>query len=147
LRATPLQHDPEVFPVIHIPAVAEGEEAADEAELLRLYDVSGANASELLSYEDSDDDEEYDDNDEESPPESDDDESGESGDKSTGAAASSRQPRRRISSGDHEEFRIGVRVAAVRRTEGNRRPGGLKTQKAMVRAWLVSLNSSSCVHI
>ncbi|KAJ7202449.1 hypothetical protein C8J57DRAFT_1622921 [Mycena rebaudengoi] len=136
LRATPLQHDPEVFPVIHIPAVAEGEEAADEAELLRLYDVSGANASELLSYEDSDDDEEYDDNDEESPPESDDDESGESGDKSTGAAASSRQPRRRISSGDHEEFRIGVRVAAVRRTEGNRRPGGLKTQKAMVRAWL-----------
>ncbi|KAJ7765935.1 hypothetical protein DFH07DRAFT_1014530 [Mycena maculata] len=32
-------------------------------------------------------------------------------------------------------FRIQVRVDAVRRAEGNRRAGGLKTQNAMVRAW------------
>ncbi|KAJ6608481.1 hypothetical protein B0H10DRAFT_1815675 [Mycena sp. CBHHK59/15] len=32
-------------------------------------------------------------------------------------------------------FRIGVRLAAVQRTEGNRRAGGRKTQNAMVKAW------------
>ncbi|KAJ7756996.1 hypothetical protein B0H16DRAFT_1314634 [Mycena metata] len=35
----------------------------------------------------------------------------------------------------HEAFKKSVRVKAVRRAEGNRRAGGLKTQKAMVKAW------------
>ncbi|KAJ7032086.1 hypothetical protein C8F04DRAFT_1108426 [Mycena alexandri] len=36
---------------------------------------------------------------------------------------------------DMVAFRRGVRVAAVQRFEKNRRPGGRKTQNAMVRAW------------
>ncbi|KAJ7821253.1 hypothetical protein B0H13DRAFT_1660479 [Mycena leptocephala] len=36
---------------------------------------------------------------------------------------------------DMETFRLGVRVAAVRRFEANRRAGGRKTQAAMVKAW------------
>ncbi|KAJ7046156.1 hypothetical protein C8F04DRAFT_938937 [Mycena alexandri] len=36
---------------------------------------------------------------------------------------------------DMDAFRRGVRVAAVQRFEKNRRPGGRKTQNAMVRGW------------
>jgi hypothetical protein len=35
------------------------------------------------------------------------------------------------------EFHRGVRVAAVRRFEANRRAGGRKTQAAMAKAWNV----------
>jgi hypothetical protein len=38
-------------------------------------------------------------------------------------------------------FQLGVRVQAAKRAEGNRRAGGLKTQRAMVRAWEVSSGS------
>ena len=41
---------------------------------------------------------------------------------------------------DFAEFKRRVRVEETRRAEGNRRAGGLKTQKAMVKAWQVSNN-------
>ncbi|KAJ6483022.1 hypothetical protein DFH09DRAFT_1253099 [Mycena vulgaris] len=97
-------------------------------QLLREYDVDGANAYELLSYEDEDGDGDGD-------GDGDDAESGSDDESEAALTQSAHRPRRHIASGDHEEFRIGVRVDAVRRAEGNRRAGGLKTQKAMVRAW------------
>lgn len=41
---------------------------------------------------------------------------------------------------DFAEFKRRVRVEETRRAEGNRRAGGLKTQKAMVKAWQASNN-------
>ncbi|KAJ7629821.1 hypothetical protein B0H17DRAFT_1164275 [Mycena rosella] len=80
--------------------------AASDTVLLRRYDVDRANVYELLGYEDDGVDEDE----------------GEDEQVNKGPE-------------DMEEFRRGVRVAAVQRTEGNRHPGGLKTQQAMVKAW------------
>ena len=41
---------------------------------------------------------------------------------------------------DFTEFKRRVRVEETQRAEGNRRAGGLKTQKAMVKEWQVSHN-------
>ncbi|KAJ7692293.1 hypothetical protein B0H17DRAFT_1159658 [Mycena rosella] len=98
----------------------ESGDAENEAALLRAFDVPGANAYELLSYEEEEEDEEEDEEEEDENQE-------ENEENSSGEAVESDDE----SAGDQEEFRIGVRVAAVRRTEGNRRAGGLKTQKAM----------------
>ncbi|KAJ7939116.1 hypothetical protein B0H13DRAFT_1850851 [Mycena leptocephala] len=81
--------------------------------------VAGANAYEMLGYEDDDDgsDNEGADGDAE-----DDEEDGDEDEEGPT---------------DMNEFRRGVRVAAVRRFEANRRAGGRKTQAAMVKAWNV----------
>ncbi|KAJ7934437.1 hypothetical protein B0H13DRAFT_1591571 [Mycena leptocephala] len=99
-------------PSILAPSTAPSEE--NDAALLRAYDVTGANAYEMLGYDDSDDEDgENDEEDGGSDGEEDDDEGPQ----------------------DMETFRLGVRVAAVRRFEANRRAGGRKTQAAMVKAW------------
>ncbi|KAJ7824389.1 hypothetical protein B0H14DRAFT_3874888 [Mycena olivaceomarginata] len=82
-----------------------GDEPDDEAALIQQYDVEGANGADLLEYEDDSDDEE----DEEM-------------DTSDEEAA-------------HDAFKRSVRVKAVRRAEGNRRPHGIRTQNSMVKAW------------
>ncbi|KAJ7227436.1 hypothetical protein GGX14DRAFT_629923 [Mycena pura] len=75
------------------------------------YDVEGGFASELLGYEADEDDDVGDlDSDEEV------DEDGDDSD-------------------DHKTFRRHVRVAAVKRAEGNRRKGGILTQKATRKAF------------
>ncbi|KAJ6534238.1 hypothetical protein B0H19DRAFT_964399, partial [Mycena capillaripes] len=112
-QAEPLHFPP---PVGALPAVSsnehDGVEEESEAALLRAYDVAGANAYEMLGYDDDDEsDDEHegdgggDDNDDEEGPQ------------------------------DMETFRLGVRIAAVKRFEANRRAGGRKTQAAMVKAW------------
>jgi hypothetical protein len=91
-------------------------EEENDAALLRAYDVTGANAYEMLGYDDSDDEDgENDEEDGDSDGEEDDGEGPQ----------------------DMETFRLGVRVAAVLRFEANRRAGGRKTQAAMVKAWNV----------
>lgn len=42
-----------------------------------------------------------------------------------------------------DAFQTRVRLDAVKRTEGNRREGGLKTQQASVRLWNVCITSSA----
>jgi hypothetical protein len=84
----------------------------DEASLIDDFDITGAEAQELLGYDDNDDEDEDEDDDE-------DDEAK-----------------------DEEElqyrtFQTSVRVDAAKRAEGNRRAGGLKTQRAMRRKWEV----------
>lgn len=87
----------------------------DDLLLVQEFDVRGANADELLGYEDDEDEGE-----------------GE------------------VDSYDgceddptcHLDFQRQVRLNATWRAEGNRRPGGLKTQRAMRRAW----EASVCFH-
>ncbi|KAF8214450.1 hypothetical protein K438DRAFT_2137563 [Mycena galopus ATCC 62051] len=97
---------------VDIPVITEAGQEAEDAALLQQYDVPGGRAAELLGYDDDDDDEE-----EDGEYGSDDDENG--SDEETAV------------SDTHENYKVSVRVAAVRRAEGNRRAGGLKTQKAM----------------
>ncbi|KAJ6513968.1 hypothetical protein DFH09DRAFT_260003 [Mycena vulgaris] len=113
------QNHPE-SPLIDIPAVAE-EGDAEEAALLRAFDVPGSNAYEILSYEDEEEeDEEFRDLDEEESDDVDDLDAAAGGNSgSDDLVAAPQRARQRVASGDQEEFRIGVRVAAVRRTEGN----------------------------
>ncbi|KAJ7936473.1 hypothetical protein B0H13DRAFT_1946706 [Mycena leptocephala] len=105
-------------PLIAIPPLQEldgsaGEES--EAALLRRYDVAGANAYEMLGYEDDDDGSE--------------DEGGDGDEEDEDGDEDEQGPT------DMNAFRVGVRVAAVQRFEANRRAGGRKTQAAMVKAW------------
>ncbi|TFK72355.1 hypothetical protein BDN72DRAFT_894862 [Pluteus cervinus] len=88
-------------------AQAEDEDE-DEHSLVETYGITGAFAEEVLGYDLEPDDEELEED------EDDDDDDEESA---------------------FEQFKTQVRVSATRRAEGNRRPGGLKTQKAMVRVW------------
>ncbi|TFK72415.1 hypothetical protein BDN72DRAFT_894771 [Pluteus cervinus] len=83
------------------------DEDEDEDSLVETYGITGAFAEEVLGYDLEHDDKEL----EEDEDDDDDEESA------------------------FEQFKTQVRVSATRRAEGNRRPGGLKTQKAMVRAW------------
>ncbi|KAJ7493956.1 hypothetical protein FB451DRAFT_1491519 [Mycena latifolia] len=78
----------------------------DEQALVRVYAAEGAHAEEILGYDDDEDGE-------------DDESDTDSGEEEAAHAA----------------FKKSVRVAAVRRAEGNRRAGGIKTQKAMCKAW------------
>ncbi|KAJ7916427.1 hypothetical protein B0H13DRAFT_2449107 [Mycena leptocephala] len=93
----------------------EEEEDGDADELIKQYGVEGANAEELLGYDDEDDEGEGDDDDEEVVA-SDEEE----------AAASDEEA-------SHTAFKQTTRVLAVRRAEGNRRIGGIRTQKAVVK--------------
>ncbi|KAJ7823140.1 hypothetical protein B0H14DRAFT_3730549 [Mycena olivaceomarginata] len=91
----------------------EGDRDRDDdgdAALIREFNVEGANAEELLGYDDEDEEDAADDADE--------------ADTNTGDEEAA-----------HAAFKKSVRVKAVRRAEGNRRAGGIKTQKSMVKAW------------
>ncbi|KAK6997408.1 hypothetical protein R3P38DRAFT_3623368, partial [Favolaschia claudopus] len=77
----------------------------DAEELIRQYGVEGANADELLGYDDEEEGEEG-------------DEEEEDGNDSDAAAANA-------------AFKCSVRIQAVNRAEGNRRAGGIKTQNAV----------------
>ncbi|KAJ7098524.1 hypothetical protein B0H15DRAFT_945042 [Mycena belliarum] len=113
---------------IHIAPFQEGEgDGNDEAELIRSFDVQGANAYELLGYDDDDEEEAEADEDAEHAADASGDEEGSSG------SDSDHPPDR--TAAQKKAFRTRVRVDAVRRFEGNRRTGGLKTQAAMVKAW------------
>ncbi|KAJ7771090.1 hypothetical protein DFH07DRAFT_953710 [Mycena maculata] len=99
-----------VSPLVHIPPIQEGagnDDDDSEAALLRRYDAVGANTYEMLSYEDDEDEEDEEyDEDDEDEPM------------------------------DRGALLANIRVAAVKRTEANRRAGGRRTQQAMCRAWM-----------
>ncbi|KAK7027617.1 hypothetical protein R3P38DRAFT_3190602 [Favolaschia claudopus] len=108
-------------PVNIPPSARPGAEDAEEiAELLRRYDVDGANISELMGY---DSDDEQDEEDEE----------GFDGDQSGDDEDSAEEI------DDQDQMRQRARVAAAKRFEGNRRKGGLRTQQAVVRDWNIFL--------
>ncbi|KAJ7462509.1 hypothetical protein FB451DRAFT_1404301 [Mycena latifolia] len=112
---------------IHIVPFQEGEaDGNDEAELIRSFDVQGANAYELLGYDDEEEEEEE--------AEADEDAADASGDEEDSSGSDSDDPPDRTAA-QKKAFRTRVRVEAVQRFEGNRRTGGLKTQAAMVKAW------------
>ncbi|KAJ6511689.1 hypothetical protein DFH09DRAFT_1434967 [Mycena vulgaris] len=90
----------------------EEADSDDEAALVRAYASKGADAEEILGYDN----------------EGDDDEESVDGDDGSDVDASEEEVA-------HDAFKRSVRVAAVRRAEGNRRAGGIKTQKAMVKSW------------
>jgi hypothetical protein len=81
--------------------------------------VEGANAEELLGYDDEDDEGEGDDDDEE-------------------VVASDEEAAASDEEASHTAFKQTTRVQAVRRAEGNRRIGGIRTQKAVVKDFNVS---------
>ncbi|KAJ7679310.1 hypothetical protein DFH06DRAFT_974792 [Mycena polygramma] len=97
-------------PLVVIPLLQENDEDESDAGLLRAYNVPGADASDLLGYDDEDSDEEDGDGDENG---SDSDDGPE----------------------DMDAYRRGIRVAAANRAEGNRREGGRRTQSSMVKMW------------
>ncbi|KAJ7929479.1 hypothetical protein B0H13DRAFT_2310621 [Mycena leptocephala] len=113
-------------PLVQIVPFQEGDDNENgEAALLRRFDVDGADAYELLGYEDEDNEEDTavgtrgDVGSSESSSSSDDDEEGDT----------------HWTTEQKKAFRIRTCVDAAKRTEGNRRAGGRKTQNAMVRAW------------
>ncbi|KAJ7857354.1 hypothetical protein B0H13DRAFT_1960478 [Mycena leptocephala] len=112
-------------PLVQIVPFQEGDDNENgEAALLRRFDVDGADAYELLGYEDEDDEE--------------DTAVGTGGDASSSQSSSSSDDDEEDTHWTAEQkkaFRIRTRVDAAKRTEGNRRAGGRKTQNAMVRAW------------
>ncbi|KAJ7743063.1 hypothetical protein B0H14DRAFT_3607425 [Mycena olivaceomarginata] len=83
------------------------EDEGDAEELIKQYGMEGANAEEILGYDDDDDEGEGDGDDEE-------------GSTSDDEVA-------------HTTFKQTTRVRAVRRAEGNRRIGGIRTQNAVVK--------------
>lgn len=83
----------------------------DDTSLLHDYYVDGANAEDILGFDDDDDGEEYGD--------MEDDEV--------------------ISDSEFTSFQRDVRMHETKRAEANRRPGGIKTQRGMVKAWQVRL--------
>ncbi|KAJ7819603.1 hypothetical protein B0H14DRAFT_3147405 [Mycena olivaceomarginata] len=83
------------------------EDEGDAEELIKQYGVEGANAGGVLGYDDDDDEGEGDGDDEE----------GSTSDDETA----------------HTTFKQTTRVRAVRRAEGNRRIGGIRTQNAVVK--------------
>ncbi|KAJ7019288.1 hypothetical protein C8F04DRAFT_1404365 [Mycena alexandri] len=85
----------------------EEEVDSDADDLIKQYGVEGANAEEILGYDDEDDEDGSDDDDE-------------------GASTSDEEAA-------HAAFKQTTRVQAVRRAEGNRRIGGIRTQKAVVK--------------
>jgi hypothetical protein len=92
------------------------DEDDDDLLLVEEFDVQGANANELLGYKDKEEDGDGGDGD------------GEDGDEDNDSDTKS----------CHLKFQRKVRLDATQRAEGNRRPGGLKTQHVMRKAWEVS---------
>jgi hypothetical protein len=90
-------------------------EGAEETALVQHFDVEGADAEAILAFDDDKDDDE---NVEEE---------------------ISFEDLRNASPEVYKAFQASVRVQAATRAEGNRRKGGIVTQKAVVRAWLVRI--------
>ena len=106
-------------------------DGTDEAELIQEFDIEGAHASDLLGFDDEVDEdyhhsEEFEDDPDIGLP-------GQSIDSSEldSELLISDSPRA------FQAYQASIRVAAAKRAEGNRRSGGIKTQKGMVRAWKV----------
>lgn len=101
--------------------------------LIDEFDVDGADADEVLGYDgdgDGDDGGDGDDSDNDDEGEAEKGDTSEEDEEHSGDEGSRAKP--------HEGFRAfqtRVRVDAAKRAEGNRRAGGLRTQRAMVRAW------------
>jgi hypothetical protein len=98
-----------------IPGPRPNELEDDEETLINRYNVDGAAADEILGYDD-DEDEEY-----------------------NGDMEGNDDTEGKFPNGDlaFQAFQRQVRVDETRRAEGNRRAGGIKTQRAMVKAWEV----------
>lgn len=93
----------------------------DDTSLLHDYYVDGANAEDILGFDDDDDGEEYGDTEEDEV----------------------------ISDSEFTSFQRDVRMHETQRAEANRRPGGIKTQKGVVKAWqvcLILLHQTACIH-
>ena len=95
---------------------------SDEETLIEEFGIDGAAAEEVLGYDPDNDEEEVDE--EEEDEDQDDEDEGDEDDKA------------------FEELRKRVRLEATQQSEANRRTGGIKTQRAMVRAWEVRFYSS-----
>ncbi|KAF4618297.1 hypothetical protein D9613_011520 [Agrocybe pediades] len=98
----------------------------DEPELVAQYGVQGANADELLGMDDDDDDEE---NGEENGEDVELEEVEEGGSVDEALLGGPRPGE------SYSQFKTRVRLEETQYAEKQRRPGGIKTQKAMVKAW------------
>jgi hypothetical protein len=98
---------------------------SDEETLVEEFGIDGAAAEEVLGYDPDNDEEEADEEEEEE--DQDDEDEGDEDDKA------------------FEELRKRVRLEATQQSEANRRAGGIKTQRAMVRAWEVRFHFSFCL--
>ncbi|KAF4613240.1 hypothetical protein D9613_010772 [Agrocybe pediades] len=112
------------LPPITVPAIPSSHEERfidrdnEEALLVEQYGVPGAAAEEVLGYDSDEEEEEEAQDIAMDSAESDDDE-----------AVDLSSPRK------FDKFRKQVRVEEAKRAEGNRRKGGIKTQKSVVKAW------------
>ena len=99
------------------------------------FDIEGADASDLLGFDDEVDEDYH--NSEEFEDDSDIGLSGQRIDSSEldSELLISDSPRA------FQAYQASIRVAAAKRAEGNRRSGGIKTQKGMVKAWKASQDS------
>jgi hypothetical protein len=108
---------------------SEHYDGTDEAELIQEFDVEGADASDLLGFDDEVDEDYH--NSEEF------EDIGLSG---QSIDSSGLDPELLVSDSPRgfQAYQASIRVAAAKRAEGNRRSGGIKTQKGMVKAWKAS---------
>ena len=105
---------------------------SDEETLVEEFGIDGAAAEEVLGYDPDNDEEEADDEEDEDQ----DDEDGDQDDEDEGNEDDKA----------FEELRKRVRLEATQQSEANRRAGGIKTQRAMVRAWEVRFHFSFCLN-
>jgi hypothetical protein len=108
--------------------------------LINEFDVDGADADEVLGYDGDGDGDGGDgddgDNDNDDEGEGEKGETSEEDEECSGDEGSRAKPREGF-----RAFQTRVRVDAAKRAEGNRRAGGLRTQRAMVRAWEACFHS------
>lgn len=103
--------------------------STSDANLVGEFTIDGAGVEDLLGLDDDDDD---------------DSEGGGSGEDS-----SDEDSDENMNDEEFLEFQRHTRVTETRRTEENRRPGGIKTQRAVVKAWTVhskAIASLKCTH-
>ncbi|KAF8228167.1 hypothetical protein L208DRAFT_1489138 [Tricholoma matsutake] len=133
LDATPGAHPCPIHRLAHILGQISLDDN-EEASLVNEFDVDGADAGEVLGYEG----------------DGDDDNDGGGGDDGDGDGEGHQPGDGEPSDDDNEDaededhanqcedfitFQKHIRVTAAKRAEGNRRAGGLKMQRAMVKAW------------
>ena len=105
---------------------------SDEETLVEEFGIDGAAAEVVLGYDPDNDEEEADEEEDEDQ----DDENGDQDDEDEGNEDDKA----------FEELRKRVRLEATQQSEANRRAGGIKTQRAMVRAWEVRFHFSFCLN-
>lgn len=113
---------------VHVPVLGDSE----EARLVNEFDVPGSNAHQIFDYDDDDDDDDYKEGDDDEP-----DGDGDEEDLDSGAGDGEHEGGSFEGPSSFTAFQTQTRIQAAKRSEGNRRAGGIKTQKAMVRAWEV----------